>query len=163
MGKLPKARLVTWTAISALVLLCGTAVANASCPQVGFALVEPHASSATRPVKVGKNKTIFVRRVPITTTRDIAQLKLVRDGGDDASLLIKFTPAADQRLHDETTNISGQRIAFIFDDEVLIDTVWEGPYGMYRGGTQVSMRHGLARARKLIKAIQGCTGGRIHR
>lgn len=76
---------------------------------------EPHASSATRAIKVGRNQTIFVRRVPITTTRDIVRIRLVADDNDDASLLIKFTSAADQRLHDATTNHSGMRIAFMFN------------------------------------------------
>jgi hypothetical protein len=56
-------------------------------------------------------------------------LSVGRGNDDDATLLIKFTPAADQRLHDATTNHSGMRIAFLFDDEVLINSVWEGPYG----------------------------------
>jgi hypothetical protein len=76
---------------------------------------------------------------------------------DDATILIKFTPAAAQRLHDVTTDHSGMRIAFLFDDEVLIDVVWEGPYGMDTNGSQVSILHGLKRAQELMKAIQGCT------
>lgn len=30
-------------------------------------------------------------------------------------------------------NHSGMRIAFLFDDEVLSNIVWQGPYGMYTG------------------------------
>jgi len=42
------------------------------------------------------------------------------------------------------------------NDEVLLNVVWQGPYGMGTDGTQVSMRHGLKRAQKLVKAIAGC-------
>jgi hypothetical protein len=143
--------------MTGLPLLSGAAAAKAFCPRVGFTIVEPHASRVTRPVKAGKDQTLFVRRVPITTTSDIVEIKLVADGQDDASLLIKFTPAAAQRLHDATTNHSGLRIAFMADDDVLLDAVWEGPYGMETYGTQVSMRHGMKRAQRLVKAIRGCT------
>ena len=152
------ASVVAWALISAVALICNDAVARASCPQVGFTIVEPHASADTRAVKAGGNRTIFVRRVPITTTSDITEIKLVDDGDDDASLLIKLTPAADQRLHDATTNRSGMRIAFMADDEVLLNVVWEGPYGIDAGGTQLSLQHGMKQARKLMQSIQGCTG-----
>lgn len=158
MVKLSRLLVIGWTAISGFVLFSGAAAANAACPRVGFTIVEAHASSATRPVRVGKNQTLFVRRVPITRTSDIVQIRLVDDGyDDDASLLIKFTRAADQRLHDATTNQSGRRIAFMFNDEILVNAVWEGPYGMDLGGTTVSIRHGMKRARRLMKAIRGCT------
>jgi preprotein translocase subunit SecD len=112
-------------------------------------------------VSVGNNRTIFVRRESITTTSDIAEIKLVADGDDGASLLLKFTPAATQRLHDATTNHSGRRIAFMFDDEVLNNVVWEGPYGLDADGAQVSMSRGMERARRLIKAIRGCTAAPV--
>ena len=112
---------------------------------------------ATRPVKIGKNKAIYVLREPITRTSDIVEIRLVDDYGDGASLLIKFTPAADQRLHAATTNQSGRWLAFMFNDEVMVDSRWEGRYGMELGGTRVSMQHGLKRGRKLMKAIRGCT------
>jgi preprotein translocase subunit SecD len=137
------------------------AVANASCPKVGFTVVEPHATSETRAVRVGRNHTIFVQRESITTTSDIVQIKLVADGDDDASLLLKFTPAATQRLYEATTNQSGRRIAFMFDDEVLNNVVWEGPYGLDADGAQVSMKHGMNPARKLMKAIRGCTAATV--
>jgi hypothetical protein len=145
-----------------LALVFSASVAHAACPQVGFTIVEPHASSATRPVSVGKDQTLFVQRVPITTTSEIVEIRLVADdnadGKDDASLLIKFTPAADQRLHDVTTNHSGLRMAFMFNDEVLTNVVWKGPYGVDPGGIQVSIRHGMAQARRLMTAIRGCIG-----
>src|SRR6516164_2063202 len=67
-------------------------------------------------------------------------------------------PAAAQRLHDATTNHSGLRIAFMADDDVLLNVVWEGPYGVDTDGTQVSLEHGMKRARRLMEAIRGCTG-----
>ena len=45
----------------------------------------------------------------------------------------------------------------MFDDEVLNNVVWEGPYGLDSDGAQVSMKHGMNPARKLMKAIRGCT------
>jgi hypothetical protein len=135
-------------------------IASASCPNVGFAVVEPHATPETRAIKADKDRTIFVRREALTTTRDIADIRLARSrdpADDDGTIQIKFIPEADQRLHEATTNHSGIRIAFLFNDEVLINVVWQGPYGMDLGGSQVDIRHGLNKARELMKAIQGCT------
>jgi preprotein translocase subunit SecD len=157
MFNLAKRLVVVWTVVLGVAVNYTGAVANASCPQVSFTVVEPHATPETRPVRVGRNQTIFVRREAITTTSDISDIKLFSSDDDEALILIKLTPAADQRLHDATTNHSGMRIAFLFDDEVLLDVVWEGPYGMDTGGTQVSIRHGMHQARKLMKAIRGCT------
>jgi hypothetical protein len=75
---------------------------------------------------------------------------------DDVTIQLKFAPLADRRLHEATTNHSGLRIAFLFDDAVLLNVVWEGPYGMDTGGSQVSIRRGLAIARKLREAVRGC-------
>jgi preprotein translocase subunit SecD len=156
MFNLPKRFILTWTMALAAGVTANGVVAKASCPKVGFAVVEPRATPETRPVRMGNNQTIFVRREALTTTSDIADIRLAGDG-DDALILIKFTPAADERLHDATTNHSGMRIAFLFDDEVLINVVWQGPYGMDTGGSQVSLRHGIKQARSLMKAIRGCT------
>jgi hypothetical protein len=156
---LAKRLMVIWTIGLGVIMTSYGAVANAACPQAGFAIVEPHATAETRPLRVAGNRTIFVRRESLTTTRDISDIKLAGGGGhdDDATIFIKFTPAADQGLHDATTNHSGMRLAFLFDDEVLINVVWEGPYGMDLGGTQVSLQHGLKRAQQLIRAIRDCT------
>ena len=155
-----KRLVIIWTIVLGLAVTSYGAVANASCPKVGFTVVEPHATSDTRPLRVGRNQTLFVRQEPITTTGDISEIKLARaagDGHDDVRIQIKFTPVADQRLHDATTNHSGMRLALLFDDAVLSNVVWEGPYGTYIGGTEVSVPHGMDQARKLMKAIQGCT------
>jgi preprotein translocase subunit SecD len=156
---------LAWAAMFGLAPISGDAVADASCPQVGFTIVEPHASSQTRPVRVGENQTIYVQRVPITKTSDIVDIKL--SGNDyDANIQLKFTPAATRRLIDATNNHAGRRIAFMFDDEVLTNVVIPGQNGFDAGGAQVSIRHGMRRARELMTAIRGCTGttagGRTH-
>jgi hypothetical protein len=164
MVKLSRLLLSAWTVISGLALVSSAALASGACPQVGFTIVEPSASSATRPVTVGKGQTLLVRREPLTATGDIVDIRLAADvssdSNDDASLYIKLTPVVDQRLHDATTNHSGMRIAFMVNDEVLTNVVWDGPYGMDLGGVRVSMSHGMAQARKLMKAIEGCTANR---
>lgn len=149
---------LAFTLIAEIALISANAVASASCPQAGFTVVERHPSADTRPVRVAGGRMIYVRRMPITSTSDIVAVKWVRDGDDDASLLIRFTPAAAQRLHDATAHHSGLRLAFMADDEVLLNVVWEGQYGMDTDGTQVSMGHGLKRAQKLAKAIASCIG-----
>jgi hypothetical protein len=158
MVKVVRSPVVAWAVIVGATLLFSAPVAKAICPQVGFTIVEPHASAATRPVRIGKNQTIYVRREPITTTSDITKIELEQELADpnDADLLIAFTPAADKRLHDATTNHSGRWIAFMFNDEVLVNSEWEGPYGFDPGEKRVSMNHGMKRARKLMKAIRGC-------
>jgi hypothetical protein len=133
--------------------------ADAACPKVGFTVVEPHATAATRSLTVGDHREVFVHRQWITTTSDITQIKVTHphDGDDDdANIEIKLLPAADQRLHDTTSNHSGMRFAFLFNDEVLNNVVWQGPYGTSLGGIQVSIRHGMQEAQKLMKAIEGC-------
>lgn len=165
MLKLVRLVVLAWTAISVLALISGDAIANATCPQVGFTIVEPHASSETRPIRVGTKQVIYVRRVPITTTKDIAEIKL---GGNDydAEIQLRFTAAATKRLIDATNNHAGRRIAFMFDDEVLINGVIPGSNGFGSDGAQVSVRHGMPEARRLVTAIRGCTSaataGRAH-
>jgi hypothetical protein len=160
MPNLSKRLVILWAIFLGLAMTFSGGIIGASCPNVGFTVVEPHATSETRAIKVGKDRTIFVRREPLTTTSDISDISLARNhdlADDDGTVQIKFIPAADQRLHDATTNHSGIRIAFLFNDEILINVVWRGPYGMDLGGSQVDIRHGLNKARELMKAIQGCT------
>src|SRR6185437_788717 len=147
---------LAWTVSLGLALVSGDAVAGAPCPQVGFTIVEPHASPGTRPIKVGTHRTIYVQREPITKTSDIVDIKL---GGNDydAEIQLKFTPAATQRLIAATNNHAGRRIAFMFDDEILLDATIPGSNGFDAEGAQVSIRHGMASARKLMTAIRGCT------
>jgi hypothetical protein len=160
MLKLPKRLVVAWSILVSMAMTCNVVAAEAACPKVGFTVVEPHATSQTRSLKVAGRRTVFVHRQWITTTRDISEINVTHphDGDDDdANILIKFIPAADQRLHDTTTNHAGMRFAFLFNDEVLNNIVWQGPYGTYLGGIQVSIPHGMKQAQKLMKAIAGCT------
>jgi preprotein translocase subunit SecD len=158
MLKWAKRSVILW---SILVSIATTVVpAEAACPKVGFTVVEPHATSETRALKVNGRRTVFVHRQWITTTTDISEIKVTHphDGDDDdANIQIKLIPAADQRLHDTTTNHSGMRFAFVFNDEILNNVVWQGPYGTYLGGIQVSIPHGMKRAQNLMKALEGCT------
>jgi hypothetical protein len=148
--------------IALLAMFSGAAAlsaADAACPRVGFTVVESHATAATRSLKVGEHRAVFVHRQWITTTSDLSEIKVTHphDGADDdANIQIKLIPAADQRLHDTTTNHSGMRFAFLFNDEVLTNVVWQGPYGTDLGGIQVSIPHGMNEAQKLMKAIEGC-------
>lgn len=140
--------------------LTGTCALAAQCPQIGYTVVEPHSTKETRPVKWGA-QTIFVRKIPITTTSDITSLKVVTDaklldGPDDAVIQLTFTPAADKRLHEATSNHSGMRIAFMINDRVLVNVVWQGPYGMDTGGAQVSVNHGRQQLKALPKAVRHC-------
>jgi preprotein translocase subunit SecD len=124
-------------------------------------LVEPSASSETRPVK-DADETIFVRRSAITTTSDISEIEIARDdAGEDADvlILIKYTPAAAARLLEATTDRDGQRMAFVVDGGVWLAFTWQGPYGIGASGTQLSILGGMARAQTLILSIQGCTAG----
>ena len=146
--------------VAALGLAVGSGAAAATaaaCPNVGFTVVEPKASSETRPVRIGKHQTIFVRRDALTTTADIARISLKGDD-EDTLILITFKPAAAARLHDATTDHSGMRAAFVADDDVLMAFTWSGPYGMDTDGSQLSILHGMARARPLVEAIRRCTG-----
>lgn len=158
--KLAKRLVLAGSILVSLATTLNVVAAQAACPRVGFTVVEPYATSETRSLKVGRRRTVFIHRQWITTTSDISEIKVTHphDGdNDDANIQIKFIPAADQLLHDTTTNHPGMRFAFLFNDEVLNNIVWRGPYGTYLGGIQVSIPHGMKRAQKLMKAIQGCT------
>jgi hypothetical protein len=155
--KRASAWMALWLMIPALMPLSGNAIGRASCPDVGFTIVEARPSGETRALQIGGNRTIYVHQVPITTTSDITDIQWRRDDGDDASLLIRFTPAGTQRLHDATTDHSGRRIAFLYNDEVLVDVLWEGRFGTDADGAQISLRHGLKKAQEVVKTIQGCT------
>jgi hypothetical protein len=113
------------------------AAAAQSCPEVGFTMIEPRASGETRPVKFWRGGPIHVRRNLLTTTADIADVRL--EPGDHTLMLFKFTPEAGARLEDATTGRSGLRLAFVADDEALLSITWEGEYGMGREGVQVSL------------------------
>jgi hypothetical protein len=54
-------------------------------------------------------------------------------------------------------------LAFVVDDTVLMAVTWEGPHGIDKGEMQLSLSHGMARARSLVETIQGCiaTGRRV--
>jgi hypothetical protein len=160
MPNLSKHLVILWTIVLGLAMALGSVIAIASCPNVGFTVVETRATAETRAIKISKNRTIFVRRKALTTTSDISEIRLARNhdpSDDDGTVEIKFLPEADQRLHDATTNHSGMRIAFLFNDEVLVNVAWRGPYGMDLGESQVDIKHGLNKARELMKAIRGCT------
>jgi len=151
-----KLSIAVWTVAFVVAGVSYEAAAERVCPRVEFTLVEPGASPETRPVKLG-DQTIFVRRDAITTTSDISEIKLATDGVE-ARILIKFYPAAAQRMLEATTDHDGLKMAFVVDDEVLLGFTWTGPYGIGPGGTQVSLSNGLARAQRFMESIQGCTG-----
>lgn len=145
-----------WTMGLGLAAVFSDAAAQPSCPRVDLTLVEPRASPETRPVRLG-DRTIFVRRRAITTTGDISEIKVA---GDDVDTLIriKYNAAAAARLLDATTNHDGLRMAFVVDDDVWLAFTWQGPYGIGPDGTQLSIRHGLARAQRLVESVRGCAG-----
>jgi len=129
---------------------------RSSCPRVEVTLVERSASSETRPVRLGQS-TLFVRGDAITTTSDISEINVE---GDDADVLIhiKYTEAAAARLLEATTGHDGLKLAFVVADDVWLAFTWQGLYGIGPEGTQVSIRHGLAKAEKLVEAIRTCVG-----
>jgi hypothetical protein len=135
---------------------CSEAAARSSCPRVDLTLIEQSASSETRPVKL-EDRTLFVRRSAITTVSDISEIKVKGDDADTL-ILIKYNPAAAARLLDATTDHDGLRMAFVVDDDVWLAFTWQGPYGIGPDGTQLSIRHGMARAQRLVQSIRGCTG-----
>jgi len=130
-------------------------VGRSSCPRVDLTLVEPSASSETRAVKLGEH-TLFVRRAAITTTSDISDIKVAGDDAD-TSIQVKYKPDAAARLLDATTGHDGLKLAFVVDDDVWLSFTWQGPYGIGPAGTQLSLRHGMAKAQRLMESIRSCT------
>lgn len=133
------------------------ALADPACaPRMDVTLVEPSESPETRPVKL-EELTVFVRRNAIVTTSDISEIGVA---GDDFDTLIqiKYAPTAAARLHDATTGHDGLKLAFVVDDDVWLYYTWKGPYGIEPDGTQISIRHGWAKAQRLMESIRGCIG-----
>ena len=130
-----------------------------SCPRVDLTLVEQSASSETRAVKLGE-QTLFVRRDAITTTGDISEIKVA---GDDSDTLIqiKYRPDAAAKVLEATTDHDGVKLAFVVDDEVWLSFTWRGPYGIGPEGTQLSLQHGMAKARRLTESIGRCTDAQV--
>ena len=153
-------RLLVTVLVAALGLAAtaGEAAGEPSCPRVGFTLVEPSASAETRPVKLG-DQALFVRRDALTTTSDIAEIKIAGDDVDTL-ILIKFNPGAAARLAEATTDHDGLAMAFVVNDDVLLAFTWQGRWGIDPRGTQLSIQHGMARAQKLVESIRGCTGAK---
>jgi hypothetical protein len=145
-----------WTVLLVLTAISDEAAAAPPCPRVDLTLVEPSASSETRPVKLGE-RTIFVRQQALTTTGDISEIKV---GGDevDSFVLIKYKPEPAARLLAATTDHEGLKLAFVVDDDVWLAFMWRGPYGIGPDGTQLSVRRPLARAQELMEAVRGCIG-----
>lgn len=127
---------------------------QSSCPRVDMTLIAAGASPETRPVKLG-DEVIFVSRTAITTTNDISEIRVA---GDDvlASIQIEYKPEAAIRLFDATSNRDGLEMAFVVDDDVWLAFTWGGPDGIGPGGTQISLRNGMDRAKKLVESIEEC-------
>jgi len=141
--------------VTSVALPCTAEAGTSPCPWVGFAIVQPRASSPNRAVK-WVNATIFVKA--ITATGDITEIKVTPNGSDDATLGLKFNPAATKKLIAATNRHAGRRIAFVFGDKVLLNIAIPGTHGFEDQGAEVSLRHGKAILEELTKAIQGCIG-----
>ena len=134
--------------------------AAAPCPRIGFTLVERTANADTRAVKMNGGRIIFVRRQLLTNADDISQFKVSAspDGDpDDVIVSIKFTAAAAKKLADATTDRSGLRLAFVFNDEIVVAVTWEGRFGMPEDGAQLSVRRGMRQAKRLQRALMRCS------
>lgn len=130
------------------------AVTSGSCPRIDLTRVEPSPSADTRPVNLGE-QAVFVRSSAIASTSDIAELEVT---GDDTDTLIriKYKPEAATRVMDATTDHDGLKLAFVVDDDVWLAFTWRGPYGIGSDGTQVSLRHGLGKATRLVESLRRC-------
>jgi Family of unknown function (DUF6152) len=136
-----------------------TAAAKPSCPRAELTLVEASASAETRAVRLADH-TVFVRRKAITTTDDISEIKVAGDDFD-TSIHIKYKPDAAARLLDATTGHDGLKLAFVVDDDVWLAFTWQGPYGIGPDGTQLTIRHGLAKAQRLMESVRSCTDTQV--
>lgn len=154
-GAGPRGPLIDEPSVPAAAQTLSPELANPSCaPRIELAVIEASTSPETRSVKLGAD-TLFVRRDAITTTRDISEISVA---GDDFDTLIrlKYVPSAAARLLEATTGHDGLRLAFVVDDDVWLAFVWRGPYGIGPDGTQLSIRHGWAKAQRLMESIRGC-------
>ena len=158
-GTGPRGPLIAEPSVPAPAQTLAPELANPSCaPRIDLTVIEPSASPETRPVKLEAD-TLFVRRDAITTTRDISEISVAGDDFD-TQIRLKYAPSAAARLLEATTGHDGLKLAFVVDDDVWLAFTWRGPYGIGPDGTQLSIRHGWAKAQKLMESIRGCIDAR---
>jgi hypothetical protein len=126
-----------------------------SCPRVEFGAFHLQQLDNTRPVRGPEGQVIYFEHIPIASLQDISQAQL---GGDEATVLMAFKPAAAERLKSATTGHSGVRLALVVDDEAPMAVVWEGDYGIEDGRMQYSFRS-KDTAQELVRTISRCMEG----
>lgn len=123
------------------------------CPRSEFVLVHSKAGENTRKVRYS-GKILNIDRSPIATSEDLAEVLLSKEY-DVNAVLLKYSPAATERLTRATTRNSGARFAFLVNEKVLLYIKWEGEFGLGDSGMQLSLRNEKL-AKRTADALKSC-------
>ena len=143
--------------IAAVLLGAAPTVNAAQCPRAEVVEVMPKASAETRPVAY-RNGTIHVSLVPLSTLKDIASVAF--DPETPLAIVLTFTPDAEDRMERITGSRPSFPMAFVVDDDAVVNVVLEGGFGIGKGGLQVSVDKNEERIKKIYDALSRCVAPR---
>jgi hypothetical protein len=113
----------------------------------------PQASPETRAVAYGGG-TIHVSRAPLSTLADIVDVHF----DPPWAIQLAFKPDVGERMERITGSRPTFPMAFVVDDEAVINVVLQGGFGIGKGGLQVSVDRNEERIKKIYDALSRCVG-----
>lgn len=134
-------------------LLGAGQTASTQCPRAEVVEVMPKASAETRPVAY-QSGTIHVSRTPISTLADIAAVDY--DPETPWAIVLAFTPEVEDRMERTTGSRPNFPMAFVVDNDAIINVVLQGGFGIGKGGLQVSVDRREERIKTLYDALSRC-------
>jgi hypothetical protein len=141
--------------IAVALLSAAPQVNAAQCPRAEVVEVMPKASADTRSVAY-QNGTIYVSRTPISTLKDIAAVGFLPE--TPWALTLTFKPEVEDRMERITGSRPRFAMAFVVDNDAIVNVVLEGGFGIGKGGLQVSVDRNDERIRRIYDALSRCVG-----
>lgn len=132
-----------------------TFVAAQPCPRAEVVEVMPKASAETRPVTYGSG-TIHVSKAPITSLNDVVKVGL----NPPEAIMLAFTPEAGERMERITGSRPNFPMAFVVDNDALVNVVLQGGFGIGTGGLQVSVDSTFERVKRMYDTLSRCVAAR---
>ena len=149
-------RPVLLTVVALNASTAGAAVVAAQpCPRAEVVEVMPKASEETRPVTFGGG-TIHVSRAPITTLNDVVKVGL----NPPEAITLAFTREAGERMERITGSRPNFPMAFVVDNDALVNVVLQGGFGIGKGGLQVSVDSNFERVKRIYDTLSRCVAAR---
>ena len=148
-------RPILLTMVALYVSTAGAAVAAAQpCPRAEVVEVMSKASAETRPVTY-QGRIIHVSRAPLATLNDVVNVRL----NPPEAIQLTFTREVGERM-ERITARPNFPLAFVVDNDALVNVVLEGGFGIGTGGLQVSVDSNFERVKKIYDALSRCVAAR---